>query len=279
MSADSAALARRCGVLGSPIGHSLSPVLHRAAYRALGLDWEYDAHEVTAEELPEFLAGLAPAWRGLSLTMPLKRTAIGLCDRVESLGRTLGSINTVLIADDGARWGYNTDVPGLVKALRAAGVRQIDSAVIVGGGATASSALAAVGQLGGHRATVLARSVGRAARLVDLGATLDVSVAVRGLDALTQVRPADLVVSTLPAAGQRALAVEVAALAPVVFDVVYHPPDTALLAAVEQRGGRAVGGFELLLHQAARQVELMTGVAAAPVDAMRSAGLAALSHQ
>jgi len=264
-------------VLGSPIAHSLSPLLHRAAYRQLGLDWEYTAVEMSAEALPEFVAGLSAQWRGLSLTRPLKRAVIDLCDRVESRGRLLGSINTVIF-DEGRRSGHNTDVPGLVRALAANGIRELDSAVIVGAGATAASAMAAAAEVGAHRVTVSARSVERAASLLALAEPLHLTVQLVGFDALGALPPADLVVSTIPAAAQCSMAGLLVTLGACVFDVVYDPPLTPMLLAARDAGTQAIGGFDLLLHQAARQVELMVGVSSAPLEAMREAGLQALAQ-
>jgi shikimate dehydrogenase len=269
-------------VLGSPIAHSLSPALHRAAYAELGLDWEYDAYDVSEAELPGFVATLAPDVRGLSLTMPLKTAVIPLCDAVSRTGALLGSVNTLLIEPDQTRSGHNTDVPGLVAALHEAGVDGVRCAVLVGAGATAASALAAVAALGASSAEVLARNVARAARLVDVGDRLGVTVEVRHLD---EVRPpqartpamVDLLVSTIPAAAQVPYAVALARRAEIVVDAIYDPARTPLLAAGEEAGARLVPGFALLLHQAARQVELMTGCEAAPLEAMRAAGLAALA--
>jgi shikimate dehydrogenase len=279
MSARAEAPRPHCGVLGSPIAHSLSPVLHHAAYEALGLDWEYTAHDVTVAQLPAFMAELPPHWRGLSLTMPLKREVIGWCDRVESLGAMLESINTVVIEDGGTRVGYNTDVVGFVRAFKAAGIWTMSTAVVIGAGATAASGLAALGQLGVHRVTIVARSPQRAEPLRELGPALGLTIDVVAFEALDTVAPADAVVSTIPADGQHAIAAAAASWAPVVFDVIYHPDQTPLLKAARAAGQMAIPGFELLLHQAARQVELMTGVRSAPVDAMRAAGLVVLGNR
>jgi shikimate dehydrogenase len=279
MSADVAEPRPHCGVLGSPIAHSLSPTLHRAAYAALGLDWEYTAHDVTVAQLPEFMAALEPHWRGLSLTMPLKREVIGWCDRVESLGAMLESINTVVIEDDGARVGYNTDVVGLVRAFKAAGSWELSSAVVIGAGATAASALAALGQLGVDHVTIVARTPERAEPLRALAPALGLTIEVVPLDAADRVPPADAVVSTIPADSQEAVAETVASWAPVVLDVIYHPAKTPLLRAAHDAGCTTIPGFELLLHQAARQVELMTGKRPAPVDVMRVAGMAVLGNR
>lgn len=270
---------RRCAVLGSPISHSLSPVLHQAAYRELGVDWDYTAVDVSAEELPDFVAGLSPEWRGLSLTMPLKRAVIDLCDRVESRGRLLGSINTVLIEEDGRLTGHNTDVPGFVRALDAGGRRDLDTAIIIGSGATAASALAATAEMGVHCVTVAARSVERARRLSGLAEPLHLEMRFVGFEAVAELSPADLVVSTIPASGQAAIASRVGGLGTCVFDVVYDPETTPILAAAREALVETIPGFDLLLHQAARQVELMVGVPRAPVEAMRAAGLTALSSR
>ncbi|MBA2445863.1 MAG: shikimate dehydrogenase [Nocardioidaceae bacterium] len=270
---------RRCAVLGSPVAHSLSPVLHRAAYRELSLDWDYEAFDVSPALLPAFLTGLSQEWRGLSLTMPLKRAVIDLCDRVESRGRLLGSINTVVFGDDGRRAGHNTDVPGFVYALAAHGIHGLDSAIIIGGGATAASAMAAAAEIGAHHVTVAARSIERVSHLSGLAATLRVEVELVGIDALAELHPADLVISTIPADGQAGIATPVARLGACVFDVIYDPEVTPVLMAASDAGTQAIGGFDLLLHQAARQVELMVGVAQAPLEAMRAAGLRALAQR
>ncbi|MGH3502097.1 MAG: shikimate dehydrogenase [Nocardioidaceae bacterium] len=280
----------RCGVLGSPIVHSLSPVLHRAAYVELGLDWEYDAYDVGVGTLPGFVAGLGPQWRGLSLTMPLKQLVVDLCDEVDALGQMLGSVNTVVIdrgrrgraGRAGRRLGSNTDVPGLVAAFAASGVRRLRSATVVGAGATAASALAAIAELGGERVTVLARSVDRATTLEPVGSALGLGLRFVGFDAsagLVDDEVVDAVVSTIPATAQEGLAsVGLPARAGVVCDVTYDPPRTPLLTAAERAGVPTIGGFELLVQQAALQVQLMTGAAQAPLEAMRRAGLAALEQ-
>lgn len=267
---------RRCGVLGSPIAHSLSPILHRAAYAELGLDWSYDAYDVGKNQLAGFVEGLTADWRGLSLTMPLKREVIGLLDEVEPLARTLQSVNTVLLEATGRKVGYNTDVAGLVSALGSNGVLSAESVVVLGGGATAASAVAAARHLGARRVDVLVRTPGKSAWLHELGAELGTEVQVGSLDQLSDRESVDLVITTVPGEAQPPLADAVRRLDAVVLDVIYHPWPTPF--AVQGAGTRVIGGFDLLLHQAGRQVELMAEVAAAPLDAMRVAGLAALGH-
>jgi shikimate dehydrogenase len=267
------AASRRCAVLGSPIGHSLSPVLHRAAYRELGLDWSYDAVDVTAEGLPGFVAGLSPQWRGLSLTMPLKRAVMPLLDEASATARQAGAANTVLLDPAGRRSGHNTDVPGTQRALAEHGVERAASAVVVGGGATATSAVLALCRMGCRSVTLRVREPSRAAETVQAARALPdpPRVRVARLDEPYDETPADIVVCTVPASAQAPLAAGLAERAPVVFDVVYDPWPTPLAQAAAGAGRTVVGGLDLLLHQGALQVELMTGCAAAPLAAMRAA--------
>jgi shikimate dehydrogenase len=271
--------ARRCAVLGSPIGHSLSPVLHRAAYAELGLDWRYDAYDVDEAGLPAFLEGLDDSWAGLSLTMPLKRAAIPLCKEVSPLARSIDAVNTVLLRP-GVRRGDNTDVPGMVAALREAGFGSVPAAAVLGGGATAASAVAALREICTGDVEVYVRSEQRAEQMQTYAARLGTAVVVRPwTDAVPALR-VPLVVATTPAGTADHLADEVPGEPGALFDVLYHPWPTPLAAAWAARGGAVVGGLDLLVHQAVLQVELMTGQPVARdrlVPALRSAGRQALA--
>lgn len=260
---------RRCAVLGSPIGHSLSPVLHRAAYAELGLDWEYGAREVTEDGLADFLDGLDASWRGLSLTMPLKRAVMPLLDEVSERAAQAGAANTVVL-EGGRRSGHNTDVPGAAAALRERYDGPLDSAVVVGGGATAASVLLALADLGCGSAVLLVRDPSRAEETLAAVARHPHAprVAVRTIGAL--VEPADVLVSTIPAAAQTSGVVALTKQVEVVFEVIYDPWPTPLAGAALANGRLLVSGLDLLLHQAGRQVELMTG-SPAPLAAMRAA--------
>jgi shikimate dehydrogenase len=266
-------------VLGSPIDHSLSPVLHRAAYRELGLDWQYDAVDVTEDGLAGFLGGLGARWRGLSLTMPLKRAVLPLLDEMSETTLTAGAANTVLLDDGGRRLGHNTDVPGMRQALLEQGFSRVSSATVVGGGATATSAVLALAGLGLRDVTLRVREPGRARETVEaagrLGAAPRVTVA-RLDEPLDPAQQVDVVVSTVPAEAQAELAEPLAAQAGLVFDVIYDPWPTPLAIAAEAAGRTVVGGLDLLVHQATRQVELMTGLSPAPLETMRAAGQTAL---
>jgi shikimate dehydrogenase len=266
----------RCAVLGSPIAHSLSPVLHRAAYDALGVTgWSYDAYEVDQTRLRPFIESLDQTWRGLSLTMPLKRAILPLLDDVRETARIAGVANTVLIDPAGRLTGENTDTPGLVNALHAAGVDRVESAVVVGAGATAASAVLALHRLGVHEILLLARTPAKAAGVQELASRLGVRLRVVKLAVLGHAS-ADLLVSTLPAHASPA---GLAGVAPVVFDVVYRPWPTPLVEAAAQRGSLTLGGLDLLVHQAALQVEAMLEVRVAPLEQMMVAGRLALADQ
>ena len=264
-------------MVGSPVAHSLSPLLHGTAYDVLGLDWVYDAHEVAAPELAGFLAGLDDSWRGLSLTMPLKRTVVPLLDAMSERALQARAANT-LVLEDGRRVGHNTDVPGVARALRERDPGLVERAVVLGGGATAASALLGLADLGCRHATLLVRDVSRADETVATAGRHPAppEVEVRPLASAPQLS-ADVVVSTIPAAAQDDVVLALAERCRVVFDAIYDPWPTPLDRLTARTGQVFVSGLDLLVHQAVLQVELMTGVEQAPLEAMRAAGAAALA--
>jgi shikimate dehydrogenase len=271
---------RAAAVLGSPIAHSLSPVLHTAAYAALGLDgWTYTAIKCGEAGLPGLIASLDSRWAGLSLTMPLKRAVLPLLDRTEPLALQVGGANTVVFAD-GQRHGYNTDVPGMVAALAEAGVTSPASATILGAGATACAALGALREVGLATVVAQVRDQARAGDLLAAAHRLGLAVELRPFG--SQVRDGDLLISTVPAGAadfyaERAVDPRTRPCA--VLDVVYDPWPTLLAAAAAKSGVLVISGFDLLLHQAARQVELMTGLEPAPLEPMRAAGQSELARR
>jgi shikimate dehydrogenase len=255
----------RAAVLGSPIAHSLSPTLHRAAYAWLGLDWSYEAIEVGAAQLATFVAGLGPEWVGLSLTMPLKEAVLPLLAAIEPAALLTRAVNTVLLDAEGHR-GFNTDIAGMVAVLSGHGVTAGARAIVLGGGATARSTLAALARVGAGQVTVAVRRRSVAAELVTLGDQLGLPVAAAdwaegGVLLRHAGERADVVVSTVP----RGVADELAASLPrlpasaVLVDVLYDPWPTPLAAAWQRSGGTVAGGRELLVGQALEQVALMTG--------------------
>lgn len=246
-------------MLGSPIAHSLSPLLHNAGYAALGLsDWEYTSREVTEAEFDDVIAGLDGTWRGLSVTMPLKEVAFDVASSVSDLAARSGAINTLVRRPDGGWDGHNTDVAGIVESLRPLDLD--DHAVVIGAGATARSAVLALNILGVSQVTVAARRIDASEDLVAF--TEKQGLSARGILLEDWSRQAArLVLSTVPAeAGPRLAAAAVGTdLRIVFFDVVYASWPTQPAAAVTAAGGTTVSGLEMLLHQAAAQFELFTG--------------------
>ncbi|MEU1332235.1 shikimate dehydrogenase [Streptomyces sp. NPDC005865] len=269
---------RRAAVLGSPIAHSLSPVLHRAAYEELGLsDWSYDRFEIDEAALPGFIGELGPEWAGLSLTMPLKRAIIPLLDEISGTAASVEAVNTVVFREDGRKVGDNTDVPGMVAALRERGIEQVESAAILGAGATASSALAALARICTGEVVAYVRSDARAAEMRQWGERLDVAVRTEAWEDAREALDAPLVIATTPAGATDALSALVPERPATLFDVLYDPWPTELAARWSAYGGAVVSGLDLLVHQAVLQVEQMTGHAPAPLGVMRKAGEHALA--
>lgn len=263
-------------MLGKPVRHSLSPVLHGAAYAALGLaDWTYERVEMDAEGLPGFVAGLGAEWAGLSVTMPGKRAALECAAETSARARTVGAANT-LVRLGADRWRADcTDVDGVTGALRAAGgpaPGAEGTAVVLGAGGTASAAAAAFAELGLAGVRLVVREPARAEDAAAAAKRAGLAVEVlrwSETDLARVVAESAVLVSTVP---PDAVAPHAAALAaaPCVLDVIYHPWPTPLAEAVTARGGRIATGLDMLLHQAFGQVEQFTGLAA-PREVMRDA--------
>ena len=271
---------RRAYVLGHPIAHSLSPALHRAAYAYLGeANLEYDRRDTLPDDLPAIMRGVrnpagteeAPYIAGLSVTMPLKTAVIKYCDELSETARVTGAVNTVYPRGEKVL-GDNTDVIGIVNALRHAGLEPQplkDSAAIVGGGATAISALTALHQLGYSRVSVYARSLHKLGSVQEAADRLGVQLEQVSLAELPQnlaERGHHPVISTLPAHAADEWASQLSGLKgasathrPVLLDVAYNPWPSVLASAWEANGGTVVSGLEMLLYQAVEQVLLFTG--------------------
>lgn len=274
--------AKACAVLGSPVAHSLSPVLHLAAYRELGLaDWTYDRIDCTAEQFPGLVGALDERWRGLSVTMPNKVAALRFADVVTERAELVGTVNTLVHGplDDGSLgWSADcTDIDGVHGALAPEVLPGIARGLVVGAGATARAALAGIAALGVSAVVVAARDADRARATLDVGSALGMTVdflALKSTDVgLAAIGSAaagcDVAVSTVPAAAAEPFA-EVLASAPVVLDAIYDPWPTPLAEAVTARGHVVVDGTRMLLHQAFGQVEQFTGLPA-PRAAMEAA--------
>ncbi len=256
-------------MVGKPVAHSLSPVLHTAAYEALGLTgWTYSRLEASESELPALVASLDESWAGLSVTMPGKRAALELAASATARAVAVGAANTLVRAGSG--WTADcTDVDGVVGALRAVGFTSGDRGVVLGGGGTACAALAGLAELGLSSATVVVRDPERAGDALRCGTAVGLNVSVVPWASVSfpgLASDADVLVNTTP---PEAITSGVPALARVgcVLDVIYHPWPTPLAEAVD---GRVATGLDMLLHQAFGQVEQFTG-RPAPREAMRSA--------
>lgn len=265
--------ARRAAVLGRPVDHSLSPVLHGAAYRALDLPaWTYERIDMDEAGLAAFVDGLGPEWAGLSVTMPGKRAALTYATDVTPRARAVGAANTLVPAGTGWRADC-TDVDGVLGALRyAAGFTGGDRAVVLGAGGTAAAVVVAAAELDITSVALVVREPARAAETTEAARRVGLDVEVlrwSESDVAALAADADLLVSTVPS---EVLTADLESLAgvPRVLDVIYHPWPTALAEAVTARGGRIATGLDMLLHQAFGQVEQFTGHDA-PREAMRDA--------
>lgn len=272
---------RRCAVIGSPIAHSLSPAMHRAAYAELGLDWEYGVVEVPRGGVAALIEGLDVSWRGLSVTMPNKPELLDLPGAtIDPAARLAGGGNTVILdapADRRTVTVYNTDIAGLARAVRrcAPGLAP-RTALLLGSGATARSALLGLADLGVSRVLVAARAPEKAAALGELAARAGVGLEIADWSAAAP--PTDLVVSALPGGALTEAVAARFATAPVVFDLAYDPWPSTLAAVAAERGAQVLDGLELLADQAVLQLELMIG-RGVPAATLVTAGRAELRRR
>lgn len=276
---------RRFAVVGDPVAHSLSPVMHRAAYRELGVDdARYDARTVAAGELRAFLdSGAGRGMSGLSVTMPLKPEALRLARERDAVSAALGVANTLLALPEGGWRAENHDVDGIVRSLRDHGADRVGTAAILGSGATAMSAAAALVRLGVHDVSLTARTP---ERLAPVAAVLEhggARVRVRGWDDAAAVLDCEVAISALAVDGAVHLARRLQ-LARVdgprrMLDVLYDPWPAPVARVLGERGSEVASGLEMLAHQAARQVESMLGVAQAPVAVMLDAARAEIRRR
>ncbi|WP_243407496.1 shikimate dehydrogenase [Frankia canadensis] len=270
----------RAAVLGAPVAHSLSPVLHAAAYAELGVAVQYTAIHCDAADLPGMLGRLRtePGWVGVSLTMPLKTVVLDLIDEVDPTAAAIGAVNTVVVGDGGRLAGYNTDIVGvgvaLRRVMRAARPRQ---PLVLGAGGTARAAIAAVAAAGCPHVAVVARRPEAVAELADMGRRLGVEATALPWDLLATGLPTgpDLVIATTPAGATDALAARAWPASCQLVELLYHPWPTALAAAAYRAGARVAGGLEILAAQAVGQVEHFTGQTV-PAGVLLAAGQAAL---
>ena len=267
----------KAAVLGSPIGHSLSPTLHNCAYEVLGWDWEYTAIEVKGGDLAKFIETNRKTFRGLSLTMPLKEEALLVADSLDPLVKRINAANT-LIFEENEVSAYSTDVSGFVQALAKAEVSIPNEITILGGGATARSAIAAVDGRG-RTITVYSRSASRGAQLIN--SSISATVVVKDWAEAQSGLSANLVIATTPTGATDHLIPT--ASNGTLFESLYSPWPTKLLAKWQEVGGKYLDGLDLLVEQGIGQIELMS-YEPLKIDlrslavTMRVAGLQKLGH-
>jgi shikimate dehydrogenase len=263
------------GIIGWPVEHSLSPVIHNAAFRALRLDWVYVPMPVRPGLLHQALAGLpALGFAGANVTMPHKPDAVGACVEISEDARLTGAVNTVVVGADGLI-GHNTDVPGFQRFLeRDAGFdARGRTALLYGAGGVARSVLLALARSGIDGVTIAARSVARAREMLGKVTEWAPSVDVVGWQEASDVH-ADLVVNASPAAPPLD-AMPALGATTTVLDLVYRPADTGFVRSARSRGAAAFGGLGMLLQQGALSFELWTGQFP-PIEVMSAAALAEL---
>ena len=265
----------RAAVLGKPVSHSLSPVIHNAAYQQLGLPFTYEAIELDEDDFPKFIANRGNEWLGFSLTMPLKEVAFNVTDDVSPVALLTKSINT-LICQHTLR-ADNTDVFGIAQALRLGGCNSPKSATIIGSGATARSAIVALEGLGVEVIQIFARNLVKSASCIDLGNQLGITI-----DSASEFSnilfKADVVINTTPKGAADVFAAQIDSPRGFLLDVIYDPWPTNLAMVWQAANLPVIPGYQMLLHQAVRQIELMTGMLP-DVDHLKSVLAAEISSR
>jgi shikimate dehydrogenase len=268
---------RLAAVIGSPVRHSLSPAMHNAAFRALGLDWIYLAFEVAAAEVPAAFAG-ARALRiaGLSVTIPHKAAALAAVDESTNAARDIGAVNTVVASGDGILLGDNTDGAGFLASLADEGFDPAGrTCAVVGAGGAARAVVHALAGAGAAEVVVVNRSPERAesaAALAGPAGRAGVAADIEGADLVVNATPLGLAGTE---AGDSPLDVRLLGPGQLLVDLIPNPAVTPLMRAAADRGARVAGGLGMLVHQGALAFELWTG-RPPPIDVMRAAAVEAL---
>lgn len=246
----------RFAVAGSPIGHSRSPILHRAAITALGIDATYESTDLTIPDLVGYVSALGEEWEGLSLTMPLKQAIRPMLVEECHVSVLTGSVNTISRTPEGWR-GYNTDVWGATTAIRQQFGSEFRRAVLLGSGATASSLIVTLHDLGVDSLDIVVRDPSRAVLVAELARLLGIDA--RVIPFGTSTKPAELLVSSLPSTAVLTSDVIEGLDAEFFFDVVYDPWPSALALEWSSRGLESMNGLPMLLWQAVRQARVFYG--------------------
>jgi shikimate dehydrogenase len=268
-----------CALIGDPVEHTMSPVMHNAAFRKFGLDFCYVTFRVKSAALKEAVAGLrALNIRGFNVTIPHKVSVIPLLDSLDPLAAKIGAVNTV-VNDGGLLKGYNTDAEGFLRALRDGGVEPQDKNVVILGAGGASRAISYILARHGARLTILNRKLELdwavdIARLIKKELGIDIKVGELIPRVLSPaLEKADILVNATsvgmsPAGGKSPVPARLLHRRLVVFDIVYNPLVTKLLKEAKAAGAEVIDGVTMLAWQGALAFEKWTGQST-PVDLMR----------
>jgi shikimate dehydrogenase len=275
-----------CGIIGDPLEHTGSPAMHNAAFARLGLDFVYVPFPVKKRELPGAIQGIRDLnVRGVNITIPHKVEVMSFLDDVDILARDIGAVNTI-INRNGELKGYNTDAAGFWRALVNAGVQPQGKKIVLLGAGGAARAIAFILADKGADISILNRNLDKAQRLANLISTTfrkNIPAYDLNQENLEKVlSPAEILINATSIGMYPDTATPVPAKllerSLVVFDIIYNPTRTRLLAEAEKRGAKIINGVEMLVWQGAIAFELWTGKPA-PVDIMREAVINALvSH-
>ena len=266
-------LKKICCLIGDPVEHSLSPLIHNAGYQSLGINYVYVPFLVKdIKRAIEGIRGLGI--RGASITLPHKTRAIEYVDEMDRIAIEIGAVNTI-VNNDGILIGYNTDYQGALKALEEATSLEGKKAVLIGGGG-AATAIALALKRSGAKLVILNRTKEKAKRLAEMFDAEDSG----GMEKLDEVSSADILINATPVGmwpktNQSIIPQELLHNRLTVFDTVYNPKETKLLIEAREKGCAIVYGYKMLLYQAAVQFELFTGHQA-PLKVMESALIQAL---
>ena len=273
-----------CCLIGCPVTHSVSPQMHNAAFKALGLNYVYLAFEVAVEDLETAVRGLkAIGVAGFNVTIPHKINVMKYLDELDESAEEAGAVNTVA-SEDGLLIGYNTDVYGVMKALEGFNLPKTKPALIIGAGGAARAAANALMKIGFDEIVIANRTVEKARQLADWIKSTGRKAYSHGLDRLGYIaRGCGVIINAtsigmLPHANETLLTSKNIPEDSIVLDLVYNPPKTKLLREAERAGAKIISGIEVLIHQGARAFELWTRCKA-PIDVMRRAVLAALEAE
>jgi shikimate dehydrogenase len=276
VSRDITGATRLAAVIGSPVAHSLSPALHNTAFEANDLDWRFLALEVAPGRARDALSAMKVLGiGGFAVTMPHKADVAAAVDDVDAAAAALRSVNTVVLRSDGSTFGTSTDGEGFVNSIAEAGFDPAGARIVLlGAGGAARSIIEALGRTGVADIAVVNRTATKAEAAVGLAGAARIGT-------IGDIESADLLVNTTSigmGTGECPVAPDLLRTELVVADIVYHPLETALLAAARAVGAPTVDGLGMLVHQAALQQELWTGVRPDPA-ALRTAAEAELAQR